>query len=1611
MRKKQFIFLIILAMMISNLVPMTPYAEDYSNKIFTSIDISKTKSFYKYTDIGEEIQVSAKTADDTFDLTGSNYVTYTSSNQSVASVSTNGTLSILNTGYTIVTASITNADNSSVSAKIIINVYRDKQSYRDFENYSVPDPTKNTHIQVITDHVRTGTKAIAFKKYEPGIAAPIAEQWGLLTYNPQPNAEKAPQSIGEGWFYDSGEKTNAKAQIRIQSHDRDRSSNVYPITLNAYFGILDDTKDYYMYSNSTANRANVGPGGANLTGTEQAGTGYTGDHIIGNTLLDGQNGRPCLPRTEGWHQVVVVVNGGDDWTNVGTANGTITAYIDGIEIYTEHYVPNTLQAIGGVNIYPNSGSVSSIYDDIGVYYYYTNLQAPAVSNVTISGTAKSAQVLTANYSYSDPNGDPEDTAGIRYQWQSSNDGVTYTDVPGATLQTFAPRYADAGKYFRVGVSVKSIYPPYYSETVYSTATGPTEQEEGAQAQLYTSLDITKTPSVFAENTTGKSMEVWGESEGGRYNLTQAADIMYESSNENVVEIAPNGALTIKSEGQALVKATYANYDNSLISAQMILHVYSNGLSQNSFDTYTVPSPDQNNHIKIETQNTRTGAKAILYQAKPATGATVHTWGLDLYSGSPYIPSKAGEGWFYDNGQRTNAKAAIYLQSHDKKDSAGTSIPLTLAATIGIIDDTKDYYMVNNPVTGRANVGVGAVNLLGTEQAGTGYTGDKVVSNKLLDGTGGFGCIPRSKGWHQVVCIVDGGDTQNQVGTSNGTISVYIDGILAYTEQYVPLTLHVIRGVGMYPNGGTLFSLYDDFSIYRYYPAPEPVEYFVAPDGLDTNDGSISAPFATIEKARDTVRSIASTATAPIHVNIRGGGYPISSTISLTSADSGTETAPITYQAYQDEKVELIGGRILDSSAITPVTDTAILNRIIDPLARQKLVQVDLSSQGIASVPSINDFGFGISTVYRPMEFYFNNSPLTLARWPNNEPNNAYVKTGSVAVSQTPPSSGPFSIDYIDSTNRSALWNLTGKTDLFIAGFVAWDWAFGAYRVASLDKATNTITTVNGSPYAPNPGHMIYFFNLLEEIDMPGEYYIDSDNLKLYFYPTTQDIQQELKVATLDSPIMKLEGTNYVTLKNLDFGVSRNTAVYANNVNHFIIDGCTFSKLSANAVYLYGTNSKIQNSYIYDIGAGGITIGGGNRNTLTASNNEIYNNRIHSVNRIYRSYKPAIQVNNACGLKIQNNEIYNGPHQLIAFANSNDIEFMYNNVYGAVQESGDMGAIYWGRNLSELGYKIMYNYFHHIGNEYTGGDSGSTGPGQQAVFWDDGTAGPYFYGNIIYKGGGNIPNKGNAIKTNGGQYAMVKNNIFIDAATAFYSQQWTGGSTPGTPQTKWYYYIQGKDENGNDIPSNAYIYNNYTKTVNYKSTEWFNHYKDTMWAWQYTFIEDGPPSDTNQFQKNAMVKVGNAINGWAVQTNNVQFADDPGFVKYGSDFRLNESGLAQIRQIIPDFENIPTYKIGLRTQVGGNAPSASSPSITVTGNILKANYNYADADGDPEGYSEIIWYFSDTADGTYQRISAKQGQELLAGSSYSGKYIRFTVTPYDQTMRYGETITSLPVLIP
>jgi hypothetical protein len=73
--------------------------------------------------------------------------------------------------------------------------------------------------------------------------------------------------------------------------------------------------------------------------------------------------------------------------------------------------------------------------------------------------------------------------------------------------------------------------------------------------------------------------------------------------------------------------------------------------------------------------------------------------------------------------------------------------------------------------------------------------------------------------------------------------------------------------------------------------------FVSPRGSDANDGSATAPVATLTRARDLVRALkAAGTTGAIAVAVQAGEYRVTGPLTLSQQDSGTTGNPVVYQA-------------------------------------------------------------------------------------------------------------------------------------------------------------------------------------------------------------------------------------------------------------------------------------------------------------------------------------------------------------------------------------------------------------------------------------------------------------------------------------------------------------------------------------------------------------------------------------------------------------------------------------------------------------------------------------------------------------------------------------------
>jgi hypothetical protein len=92
-------------------------------------------------------------------------------------------------------------------------------------------------------------------------------------------------------------------------------------------------------------------------------------------------------------------------------------------------------------------------------------------------------------------------------------------------------------------------------------------------------------------------------------------------------------------------------------------------------------------------------------------------------------------------------------------------------------------------------------------------------------------------------------------------------------------------------------------------------FHVAITGSDTNAGTEAAPFRTIEKARNTVRTIITGGqTEAIRVKIGTGTYVLSDTLTFDQRDSGTDTHAVIYEAADpDTPPSITGGQSIGGS--------------------------------------------------------------------------------------------------------------------------------------------------------------------------------------------------------------------------------------------------------------------------------------------------------------------------------------------------------------------------------------------------------------------------------------------------------------------------------------------------------------------------------------------------------------------------------------------------------------------------------------------------------------------------------------------------------------------------
>ena len=681
-------------------------------------------------------------------------------------------------------------------------------------------------------------------------------------------------------------------------------------------------------------------------------------------------------------------------------------------------------------------------------------------------------------------------------------------------------------------------------------------------------------------------------------------------------------------------------------------------------------------------------------------------------------------------------------------------------------------------------------------------------------------------------------------------------------------------------------------------------YYVSTKGNDNASGTLNRPFRTAQKALAVAEKHQ---TDTVEILFRGGTYQLSESVRIKGKN-------IILRPYDSEKVVFSGGISVSTNKIKAIKDEAVKSRIQDDV-KDKVKEIDVKSMNV-ELAGISPKGFGRAALPSWSELFVNGKPQHLSRWPND----STVLIGKIRCTGDIPRDKKFGIgdpvfEYLE--DRPSSWK--SAEDMWIAGYFAYGYADDMIPVKSIDSSEKTITAAIPTMYGFLTGASFrrwYALNLIEEIDEPGEYVIDKKLGKIYFLPGDEPMEH-VNISILEEPMFYIEESENILIQGFTFEYSRGMGVYMDTSDNVKIDSCTFRNLGYVAVSigrgdlpggdiykaqhesdkkyedgiggvigtlssrLYddrlfnrhaGKNNGVTNCVIYQVGSGGINLGGGDRKTLTPANNYVENCQIHDFNRIEKSYRPGVSIDGV-GNRVKNCEIFNAPSMAVLI-NGNDHVVEYCDIHHVCQEVDDQGALYYGRDPSERGLKVRYCYFHHLDSKHR----------VSATYHDDGACGMEVYGCIYYRAG-TIP-----VLIGGGHDNVYKNNIFVDVPLAIHIDN---------RMQNWSKSLLDKDG----------IFDQRLHTIRYDQPPYSSAYPLLADYWK------GDPSfpRNNLIAGNLFYKVRNLLSGslsFANWYNNYMAQENPGFI---NEENVLEGFIdnAPVFDRIEHFQPIPFDKIGFK----------------------------------------------------------------------------------------------------
>ena len=319
-----------------------------------------------------------------------------------------------------------------------------------------------------------------------------------------------------------------------------------------------------------------------------------------------------------------------------------------------------------------------------------------------------------------------------------------------------------------------------------------------------------------------------------------------------------------------------------------------------------------------------------------------------------------------------------------------------------------------------------------------------------------------------------------------------------------------------------------------------------------------------------------------------------------------------------------------------------------------------------------------------------------------------------------------------------------------------------------------------------------------------------------------------------------------------------------------------------AVVGNGTGCAVLRCEVRETGCGGISLGGGNRRTLTPGSCRVEDCLIHDFGKLLAKSDNGIRLSGV-GQIIRHNEIFGASGQVVGIY-GNDHLFEYNVISNVCWGTDDAGALYKGRNPSCTGNMYRYNLWCDIGRP--------DGHGTAAIYFDDGDSGETVYGNVFVRAG-SVGGAGfGSVFVNGGMFNHVENCLFVDCGRPLGHGYWD--------QKRWIWSI-------NVDTADCPVVTRLRKEIDVTRSPYPERY-----PWIRDLLKPHADEDRwNTARANVFVNCVSAPGGrWRPDASNVSVTGDVGFVDAPArDWRLKSD--SRIYREAPAFRPIPFEKIGRR----------------------------------------------------------------------------------------------------